>query len=186
MKINKNPLFFFLLFLATFLNSCDQKKYRSNEPNNPFHFSPIEQILKMHPVKITIARWIDYMKETKLKMGTEEEAKAAFNNPANWITVFETNNVNEINIIMTALDKPPIESGRDYMLPMGDKISFEDKKGDFRSTSFYLLSDLNNLYLSNNLYGQETYKVFARIMGNIKYELPKNRDTNQPSQKRSE
>ena len=79
MKTTKKTLFFFLLFLVTFLNSCDQKKYRSNEPNNPFHFSPIEQILKMHPVKITIARWIDYIKETKLKISKNNKKQEAGN-----------------------------------------------------------------------------------------------------------
>jgi hypothetical protein len=168
MKTTKKTLFFFLLFLATFLNSCDQKKYRSNEPNNPFKFSPMEQILKMHPVKITIANWIENEKHMILKLETEEEAKAAFNNPANWITKFEIKDVNEINIIMTALAKSPIESGRDYMLPTGYKISFEDKKGDSRSTTFYLLPDLNNLYLSDKVYGKEVYDVFAKIFDKAK------------------
>jgi hypothetical protein len=180
MKTTKKTLFFFLLFLATFLNSCNQKKtIYFDDPNNSLHFSPMEQILKMHPVKITIANWIEYERGPKLKLETEEEAKAAFNNPENWIVKLEITNVNEINNLMTALKKTPIEKA--IGMPTNEtKICFFDKNGNYKSTIFALDRADNKLYIWDKVYGEETYKVFANIL------KTKPQETNQPSQKRSE
>jgi len=134
----------------------------------------------MHPVKITIASWIEYEEGIKLKLETEEEARAAFSNPENWIVKFEITEVNQINMIMTALNKPPIEKAAS--MPTGEtKICFEDKKGNIKSTIFVLLNGLNELYFSDKVYGEETYNVFAKIL-NIK----PIQESNQPAQKPSE
>ena len=179
-------ILFCFLFSSVFLISCNQ-----NQKNNPVGISPINQILKMRPVKITVARWIDYVKETKLKMETEEEAIKAFNNPENWIVYFETADINEIKMIMIALAKPPVEPYRAYMLPIGDKICFEDKNGRIKWTSLYISGEEKKIYLSDIIYGEETYNVFAKIL-NVKPiqetnpSSPKLRRTGQPEQKLSE
>jgi hypothetical protein len=120
----------------------------------------------MRPVKITVARWIDYVKGIKLKIETEEEAIEASNNPKNWIVYFETTDTNEINMIMTALAKPPVETYHNYMLPTGDKISFEDKNGNIKWTAITLVSvpEEKRVYLADKICGEETYNVFANIL----------------------
>ncbi|GEM_PF-2590518 len=179
MKTMKKILFC-LLFLATFLNSCNQEKnVYFDDPNNPLHFAPMEQILTMHPTKITIANWIEYEKHKILKLETEEEAKAAFNNPENWIVKLEITDVNEINKLMTALKKTPIEKA--IGMPTNEtKICFFDKNGNYKSTIFVPDRGENKLYISDKVYGKETYNVFANIL-NIKPF-----DSNQPQQRRSE
>jgi len=134
----------------------------------------------MHPVKITIANWIEYEKHIDLEIETEEEAKAAFNNPENWIVKFEITDVNQIEMIMAALNKPPIE--KVIGMPPGEtKICFEDKKGNYRSTIFVLMPYLNELYFSDKVYGEETYDTFAKILN-----IRPGQDANQPEQKPSE
>jgi len=175
MKAIRKILFCFL-FSSIFLISCDQ-----DQKNNLVGISPISQILKMRPVKITIARWIDYVKETKLKMETEEEAMEAFNNPENWIVYFETTDINEINMIMIALAKPPVEPYREYMLPIGDKICFEDNKKGVKYTGVNISDSDKKIYLPDIIYGEETYNTFAKILN-----IRPVQDTNQPEQKPSE
>ena len=175
MKAIRKILFCFL-FSSIFLTSCNQ-----NRKNNPIDISPISQILEMKPVKITIARWIDYVKETKLKMETEEEAIEAFNNPENWIVYFETTDINEINMIMIALAKPPVEPYRAYMLPIGDKIRFEDNKKGVKYTGVNISDSDKKIYLPDIIYGEETYNTFAKIL-----KIKPIQETSQPAQKPTE
>lgn len=165
---------YWLLFLAiVFLSSCDSE-------NKPISVSPVSKILKMRPVKITIADW-----NSPSEVGmTEQLFIKAFNNPENWIVRFETTDVNQINTIMAGLAKPPVEPYRDYMLPMGYKISFEDKKGHVKWTMLYLLPDLlegKRVISGDRIYGEETYNVFAKIL-----DIKSIQEPNQSSQKPSE
>ncbi|MBN1788138.1 MAG: hypothetical protein JW806_07055 [Sedimentisphaerales bacterium] len=147
-----------LLIITVFLGSCNQ-----NRKDNPFGISPINQILKIHPSKITIAIW-----NSPSEVGmTDQLFIEAVKNPENWIVELEISDANQINMIMVALAKPPAEPYSSYMLPMAYKISFEDKNGRIKWTSLNILRPDEKVFLSDIIYGKETYDVFAKIL-NIK------------------
>jgi len=176
MRTTRKVLFCLFIF-AMFLSSCDK-----NQAGRNFSYSSINKILRMHPVKITIAEW-----NSPSEVGmTEQLFIEAVENPKNWIVRFETTDVNQINTIMIALAKPPVEPYSAYMLPMEYKISFEDKNSRIKWTSLNISGDYDKrVFLSDIIYGKETYNVFAKILNNIKYEsLPQIQEMNAPAQKR--
>lgn len=183
MKTIKTILFLILLSVIC-LSSCNQNQQKPTCCISPFGISPINLILKMSPVKITIAHWIEVEKEMpKLKMETEQEFIEAVKNPENWIGDFETTYVNQINMIMTALNKPPVEKaiGMPGTMVSENKICFEDTKGNIKWTVFVILPDEKKIYFPDKVYGEETYNTFAKIL-NIRTV----QDANQSEQKPSE
>jgi hypothetical protein len=153
-------LFYFLFFVATvFLSSCDSE-------NKPISVSPVSEILKMHPVVITVASWIEHEKHVDLKIETEQEFREAVENPKNWIVFFETADVNQINTIMAALAKPSDEA-KEGGLELGDKIFFKNKSGHIKWAILWLFPEENKVILGDRIYDEETYNIFANIL-NIK------------------
>jgi hypothetical protein len=116
-------------------------------------------------------------------METEQEFIEAVKNPENWIGDFETTYVNQINMIMTTLNKPPVEKaiGMPGTMVSENKICFEDTKGNIKWTVFVILPDEKKIYFPDKVYGEETYNTFAKIL-NIRTV----QDANQSEQKLSE
>jgi hypothetical protein len=181
---DKKILFCLFVFIV-FLSSCDK-----NQAGRNFSYSPINKILKMNPVKISVASWIEYEKHI-LRLPTEEDAIRAIEEPNNWTVYLETTDVTQINTIMAALRIPMVESSRCGLgnPNIGEKICFEDKNGKARWTVMYLSVDEKKIYSPDGVYGEETYctleGIFKPAYMKFESERAEIQESNQPVQKPS-
>ncbi len=159
MEIRKVSFFLFII-VVMFLCSCDK-----NQTGKISSYSPINEILKTNPVKISVASWIEYEKHI-LGLPTEADAIRAMEDPNNWTVYLETSDVTQINAIMKALRKPMVEPSKCGLgnPNIGEKLCFEDKNGKIKWTVLYFSIDEKKVYSPEGIYGEETYRILEDVL----------------------
>jgi hypothetical protein len=153
-KFKKISCCLLLLVVMFFLGSCQSGENRLG------YEASFSRIRKMRPIKITIVNGAKYKQYFLEGKRPEKDSNA----PIDWV---EITDINQIDMIMSAISKQPLR--KDVLAITGEcdkgrAIVFEDGNGKIEWTALIMCYPGEILYLSHGIYGGETYHTLAKFL----------------------